>query len=147
MNARTLNFRTLVAVALTVALAIAGLTVGPVDAQSGDSTETVVVDGADRYATAARVALEFGNAGFAPTLWIANGETMVDALPAGVASPEGDKILLVRRDDVPLATAVALSQIERGRTVFLGGDGVISPEVRQRVESLTPNCPHDEACK
>lgn len=141
MNTRTFATRAILAVAAAL-LAL----VGVATAQADNSGTVVVVDGADRYATAAQVAADFGNPGYAPTLWIANGETMADALPAGVAAEEGDKILLVRRDDVPLPTAQALRQIERGRTVFLGGDGAISPQVRDRVQSLTPNCPHDEAC-
>lgn len=150
LTAHPLIRRGAIAIAAAV-LAVFGLAplaaIGIAGAESGSSSETVVVDGSDRYATAAQVALNFGNSGYAPTLWIANGETMADALPAGVASEPGDKILFVRSDEVPLPTSIALREIERGRIVFLGGDAAISPEVRARVESLTPNCPHAEACK
>lgn len=132
-----------VTVALLVMLASAGLTgITSADAQEGSSTETVVLDGADRYETAAMIALSVYPANQSTeTLMIANGETMVDALVLGgnIDASTERRLLLVRRDDIPEATREALQEISHARLVFLGGDDAISPAVRDDVASLTCN--------
>lgn len=105
-----------------------------------DWNGTTVIAGPDRYATAAQAAMTIGAKSSAYNLWIVNGEASPDALVVGtIANDLGDKILFVERDRVPEATAYALQQLSHAYLTFVGGDDVISPEVRAEVESLTCN--------
>lgn len=98
-----------------------------------------VFSGGDRYETAAQIALDTYPEDYVEVLYIANGETLVDAVVVGVTTDAPSKMLLVKRDEVPEPTRKALQQIDHARLVFLGGDAVISPAVRAEVESLTDN--------
>lgn len=121
------------------ALALVG---GPAIATGGGANpdHTTVIDGATRYHTAAEIALTTGPAKtYAQTLYIANGENLVDAVVVGATSEDHRKILLVERDEIPAPTREALQQISHAELVFLGGDDAISPEVRDEVMSLTDN--------
>lgn len=136
MNART-------TVILTVAVLAAMVGIIPAVASGGGANpeHVTVLDGADRYETAALVALSANpdTHGAVQTLYIANGETLVDAITVGLTNEGPSAMLLVTRDTVPDATADALRQIAHAELVFLGGDDVISPAVRAEVESLTDN--------
>lgn len=129
-------------IALLLAALVAAL--APTIAVASGGGETVVISGSDRYATAAQLALADGTS--TATLYVASGESLSDAVVAGVAADDGDKILLVKRDTVPRPTVAALRQITRTRTVFLGGDDAISPSVRDQVSRTTPICAGDEEC-
>lgn len=113
--------------------------------------EPVVVDrisGADRYATAARIAQEYPEG--ADTVYITTGQTFADALtgasPASAGrlpgtvdlrSPDGSPapVLLVKADGVPSATRTALDSIDPERLVVLGGEVAISAEVAEELGS------------
>ena len=86
--------------------------------------------GADRYATAAAVAIRVG----APNkvAFVASGEgSLADALTAsGPASALGRPILLVRHDSVPSPTSTALQTLGVTAATCIGGTGVISESVR-----------------
>lgn len=129
-----------------LAVALAALLAAPAAVATGGGANpdhVTVVDGDTRYDTAAGIALTTGpSETYAETLYIANGETLVDAVVVGATSEDHRKILLVRRDNVPAATADALQQISHAELVFLGGPDVISPAVRAEVESLTDNSAH-----
>lgn len=135
--------RIVLTVALATVAAIAMLALGAgaqqLDPEGPDATDTVVLDGADRYETAALIARGTGNPNSTQALYIANGQTLVDALAIGVSAAEDAKLLLVTRDTVPDATAEALAQISHAKLVFLGGDAAISPAVRDQVAALTCN--------
>lgn len=84
--------------------------------------------GADRYATAAEIAVD----GFSEpaTVFLATGLDFPDAIAAGpAAAAVGSPVLLVQRDWVPTATGEQLARIDPERVVILGGSGVISESV------------------
>lgn len=133
MKARTIAATVAATALLAAPAAVAG-------GGGANPDHVTVVDGDTRYDTAAQLALTTGpSTTFAQTLYIANGETLVDAVVVGATSEDHRKILLVKRDEVPDATREALRQISHAELVFLGGDAVISPAVRAEVESLTDN--------
>lgn len=98
------------------------------------------VAGPDRTATAAAVAALplFGDA---PTVVVATGEGFADALTAGgPAGIDGAPVLLVRRDEVPAATAQALAGLPPVQlAIVAGGDAVIAPATRAALDALLPS--------
>lgn len=84
------------------------------------------IAGADRYATSARVSAQFWAPGEATTVYLANGQTMVDALAAG---PSLDGPILLVGTDRPLHSAVEaeLARLAPSRVVALGGSDVVAP--------------------
>ena len=89
------------------------------------------VSGADRYATAAAVAIRVGAPSQAAV--VASGEpgSLADALSAsGPASALGRPILLVQKDSVPQTTSATLLTLGVTVTTCIGGTGVISEAVR-----------------
>lgn len=127
-----------IALAAAVALAVVGVPAAVASGGGANPDHVTVVDGADRYETAARVTLG-SHGGSVQTLYIANGETLVDAVVVGVTSHDQSAMLLVERDEVPDVTADALRKTAHAELVFLGGVDVISAAVRAEVESLTDN--------
>jgi putative cell wall-binding protein/Tol biopolymer transport system component len=93
--------------------------------------------GEDRFATAALVADTFVSASVA---YVATGENFPDALAgsAVAAATGGGPILLVRRDVVPAATAVALRRLGPQRIVILGGTAAVSEQVRRELAAIAP---------
>ena len=102
--------------------------------------------GADRYATAAAVALGSSAAagveaaagagvGAAPdAVLVANGDSPADALAAGpIAYRAHEPILLVRTGEVPAPTAAALAGLAPARRVVLGGTAVADDAVAAAV--------------
>lgn len=88
------------------------------------------VSGADRYATAAAVAIRVGAPSKAAI--VASGEpgSLVDALSAsGPASALQRPIVLVQRDSVPAATSAVLQTLGVTVTTCIGGTGVLSDAV------------------
>ena len=96
------------------------------------------VEGADRYATAARVAsTEFADD--ADEVVIASGEAFPDALAGGAAGAAvGSPLLLTGRDQLPPATRDALAQLRPHRITLVGGTAVVSTQVQQQLEDLSP---------
>lgn len=132
----------------TVTVLAAVLALTAVAATAQDATpppDPVVLDGADRYETAAMIALSVYPANQSTeTLYIANGDTMVDALVMGgnIDASTERRLLLVQQDNIPPATRDALETISHAKLVFLGGDDAISPDIRDEVASLTCNYVH-----
>jgi hypothetical protein len=97
------------------------------------------VAGPDRTATAAAVAALplFDDA---RTVFLATGEAFPDALTVGApAGLDGAPVLLLRRDDVPEATASALrSRPPVALAVVAGGDAVVAASTRRAVDALLP---------
>lgn len=143
MRTTTTTRRT--ATAIVAALLLAATAVAATAEDAPPPAEPVILDGADRYETAAMVALSVYPASQSTeTLYIANGETMVDALALGgnIDASTERRLLLVRRDSIPTATREALETISHAKLVFVGGDDAISPAVRDEVASLTCNYVH-----
>ncbi|WP_349305143.1 cell wall-binding repeat-containing protein [Agrococcus sp. Marseille-Q4369] len=90
--------------------------------------------GADRFATAAQLAREFGVVG---TAYLASGTGFSDALAgAAAAGRDGAPLLLSRRECMPAATRSALLAAEPDRVLVLGGQ----PTLSQAAASYT-RCP------
>jgi len=80
--------------------------------------------GADRYATAARIAADFGSADI---VYVATGENYPDALAGAARAGALDApVLLVRSDEVPTATKTALSSLDPVEIRVLGGPTAVS---------------------
>lgn len=87
--------------------------------------------GADRYATAARVAAEYPTAA---TVYVASGQTFPDALAgAAAAGRDGVPILLTRSDTLPSSTRDALSRLNPARAYVVGGTATITDGVRAAI--------------
>jgi putative cell wall-binding protein len=85
--------------------------------------------GADRYQTAAAVALDRFPSG-APVVYVANGWSTADALVAAAAAArDGGAVLLVDRDAVPASSAMALAARGADRVIVVGGTAVVSDVV------------------
>jgi subtilisin family serine protease len=81
--------------------------------------------GADRYATAAAVAGQFGTG--VPAAYVASGLGFPDALAgAALAGSQGSPVLLTAPTSVPLATRDRLARLGTSKVVILGGTGVVS---------------------
>ncbi len=92
--------------------------------------------GADRYATAAAVALDTFTAP-APVAYVATGLDFPDALAGGAAAAAaGGPLLLVAPDTVPAATAAALQSLSPAEIVVLGGPGVVSDAVVAQLQTI-----------
>jgi len=93
--------------------------------------------GADRYETSAAIS-RFGFPSGAQVAYLATGANFPDALAGGVlAARSGGPILLVRRDDIPPATAAELARLHPERVVILGGSGVVSDGVAMAAAGYT----------
>lgn len=94
------------------------------------------LSGVNRYGTAAAVAETFGTD--VPVAYIALGLNFPDAVSgAARAGLEDGPVLLTRTDSVPGVTADALSQINPGHIVVLGGTEAISDAVLAELEGYT----------
>ncbi|QFG67924.1 cell wall-binding repeat-containing protein [Ornithinimicrobium pratense] len=107
------------------------------------------IEGKDRYATAAQIALQ----GYddVDTVYIATGNQFADALvgaaPAAqgmtldtmspMTTPDGDPapVLLTKVDDLPGATVAALEALEPSNIVILGGPVAVSDAVEEELEA------------
>ena len=96
----------------------------------GFTTGTVTrLEGANRYATAARVATATLRSPV-PQVLVATGAGFADALAGGAAAAKSSSpVLLVSRDSVPAETAAALRQLQPRDIAVLGGTGVVSDAV------------------
>ena len=101
---------------------------------------TVVREGAaDRYATAAAIALAAFPAG-AATVYLATGQNFPDALSGGaLAAALGAPVLLTAPDALPAATAAALASLKPAHAVILGGTGAVSDAVAAALAGLVPD--------
>lgn len=95
------------------------------------------VFGADRYATAAAVANELPAS---DTAVVASGLTanLVDALAAGpAAASAGHPVLLTDPNTLPDATRAALEERSVTKTLVVGGETAVSPQVMEQLPSPT----------
>ena len=89
--------------------------------------------GANRYATAADVALDTFGSGVS-TVYVASGSGFPDALAGGaLAGTEGAPVLLTKRSSLPEATAAAIDELAPARVVVLGGTAAVSSTVRTQL--------------
>ncbi len=92
--------------------------------------------GANRYATAARVATTTFPAPV-PQVLIATGAGFADALAGGaVGAKTNSPVLLVSRNNLPADTAAALRKLQPRNIAVLGGTGVISDAVLDALKSF-----------
>jgi putative cell wall-binding protein len=94
------------------------------------------ISGADRYATAAQIALRNGGGG---TVVLASGVSFPDALSAGFLSQRlgGVSVLLTQPNALPSATESALRQLDTTRVYVIGGTSAISAGVFDAVKAIT----------
>jgi len=94
--------------------------------------------GSDRYGTAAALSAAT-YAGTSPVVYIATGLDFADAVSAApAAARDGAPILLVGSDSIPPSTLAELLRLAPGRTMFVGGPGVISDNVLAIVQASLP---------
>lgn len=88
------------------------------------------IAGANRYETAAQVAIEAGPSPKAQAV-VASGEFSADALTAGslAGGPDRLPVLLAAMGDVPDATMAALGRLGVAEIMLIGGTGILRPEV------------------
>ena len=92
------------------------------------------VAGANRYDTAARLAQELETS---QDVFVATGLDWPDALAgAARAGATGAPVLLVRTGDIPSVTWAELDRLDPGRVFVLGGTGVVSQGVEDRLRTL-----------
>lgn len=107
----------------------------PVEQEMVDVTRTgsgeisvVRLAGADRFATAAIIALE--HASDPERVYLATGEDFPDALAAGaVAGAQDSPVLLTASEILPEVTSSALEKLSPNELVIVGGDAAISAGV------------------
>jgi putative cell wall-binding protein/peptidoglycan/xylan/chitin deacetylase (PgdA/CDA1 family) len=93
--------------------------------------------GADRYATAAQVAEQFG-AGV-QVAYVASGANFPDALSgAALAGSQGAPVLLTRPGAVPVAVTAQLARLKPERIVVLGSQGAVSASVATELARHAP---------
>ncbi len=97
------------------------------------------IDGADRYATAAKVALkveELLGADFPGTVFVATGASFPDALAASpIAYATGMPILLTRTTSLPWDSTNAIEVTGATKAIAVGSDTVVSAAVYTQLAS------------
>ncbi len=91
----------------------------------------------DRFATAAAISEDMYPLR-AGRVVVTTGLNFPDALAGGPAAAALDApILLVTRDQIPVATAAELARLQPSEIVILGGSGVVFEEVRPACRTST----------
>ena len=91
--------------------------------------------GSDRYATAAAISRATFDA--ADTVYLATGLNFADALSGGpLAGIQAAPLLLVSTTAIPASAATELQRLAPKSVVVLGGSGVVSDAVTDRIASL-----------
>jgi len=94
--------------------------------------------GTDRFATAAEIALDGYSSGV-PTVYIATGRAFPDALAVGAVSASKQlPVLLSEPGSLPQATRDALSALNPGRIVIVGGPAAVSEAVAGTLAQFAP---------
>lgn len=135
-----MRIRTIFITVLTILAVTAGIAVAQnrFDDHPQPGERSHVVDGPDRYWTAAEAAVE-SRPRFVDVLYIVNGESLADAMVVGGTTGLGfaddltTKMLYVRSDGVPEATARAFERVRACQVIFVGGEQVIPTAVRGQV--------------
>ncbi|WP_181009843.1 cell wall-binding repeat-containing protein [Ornithinimicrobium sufpigmenti] len=96
------------------------------------------VSGTNRYGTAAAVAAQFAGQDV-ERVFVATGVDYPDALSAAARAGALDSpVLLVRRTEIPSATAAALDALEPGSITVLGGEGAVDQDVVNELREWAP---------
>lgn len=94
------------------------------------------IEGADRFATAAAVADQIGDAA---TVYVATGLDFPDALAVGpLAAADGSPVLLVSPEAIPDPTAAALDELAPESIVVLGGESAVGEPVAAALSDWAP---------
>ncbi|MDR3288724.1 MAG: cell wall-binding repeat-containing protein [Peptococcaceae bacterium] len=105
------------------------------DFLKGQNLQVQRLEGSDRFATAARIALTAvpsSNEAF-----LASGTSFADALSiSSYAAAQGIPLLLTAADRVPAATLEALQTLGVQSVTLIGGTGVIQPSAQAQLEAL-----------
>lgn len=110
-----------------------GLVTTVTDEPAGTAPTVRRHGGSDRYAAAARIALDTFGADV-DTVYVASGTAFPDALAGGaLAGTQDAPVLLTRRSSLPDATASALATLRPRRIVVLGGTAAVSSAVRSEL--------------
>ncbi|HSQ21472.1 MAG TPA: cell wall-binding repeat-containing protein, partial [Coriobacteriia bacterium] len=100
----------------------------------------VRIAGADRYETAAAVAIEVKSAlgqRFKGQCLVTRGDTFPDALAASPwAYAQGAPVLLTRPDSLPASTASAIEQCGTAGVFVIGGTAAVSPAVATAIDAI-----------
>ena len=103
----------------------------------GDARE---FGGRDRYDTALRLAQNFGRSkglGGVPNVFVASGETLVDAVSvSGLAGYLEAPVVLTQKDSLPGAVADYLEDYGIGNIYVLGGRAAVSEAVFEQLQAL-----------
>ncbi|MCS5715798.1 cell wall-binding repeat-containing protein [Herbiconiux sp. CPCC 205716] len=100
------------------------------------STVADRVGGADRFATAASVALA-GHPKGAEAVFVASGESFPDALAAGpIAAQMSAPVLLTRKSELPESARTALQMLRPTRVVVIGGEAAVSEGVVRALQQM-----------
>lgn len=92
------------------------------------------ISGADRYATAAGISNAFAPG--VPAVYVASGANWPDALAAVPhAARAGAPILLTKPNDLPPATRNALTRLQPGRIIVLGGTVSVSAGIAAQLDT------------
>lgn len=112
---------------------------GQLGAQLAQMTgaEVTRLAGVDRFETAARVADLWDSA---TTVFVATGSGYADALAAtpAAASQGNAPLLLVQADQIPKASADALTRLKPTSVVVVGGPSVVSDQASAQVQAVVP---------
>ncbi|PPK96005.1 putative cell wall binding repeat protein [Kineococcus xinjiangensis] len=101
------------------------------------------IEGGDRFATAANLALWANETGRYPGgakhVILATGSNYPDALAgSAVGSKLGAPMLLVTRDGIPAPTALALKALAPERITVLGAESAVSAAVLEQLTAIAP---------
>lgn len=95
----------------------------------------VRIAGADRYATAAKIAAYYPSGG--SRVFVATGTGFPDALSgAAVAGSMEVPVLLTRQDSLPSVAASRINRLDPDRGTVLGGTSAVSPLVRDQLGAV-----------
>lgn len=98
-------------------------------------SEIIRIDGKDRFEVSEKVAVELGSNG---TAMVANGLVFADALSiAPYASVNAFPILLTRNNELPANIQAYLTQNQVHKTVVVGGEGSVGPNVFNQLPDAT----------
>ena len=123
------------AVLLVLAMSISVLTGGIVWGDDDNDISVTRLAGADRFETAAEIALEAYSS--ADDVIIAEGFEFADGLAGSVLAAEMDApVLLTRTGSLPDSTADAITELGASNATILGGEVAVSAEVAESLEDL-----------
>jgi len=109
-------------------------------ATAGTGAAVTRAAGADRYATAAALALDAAGTPSAapPVVYLASGQVFADALSASsAAGRSGAPLLLTTAGSLPEATTALLRTWRPARVVVVGGTAVVTDPVLDQVRAVT----------